>query len=89
MTSENGDIHKIDLSKRNKGVLIKFSEEDFEVLWPQGKPIPQAKLDDITSMLSLIPEDCHAFYKNFRGNSNINEDVDGYGPNLDFDLEDD
>lgn len=88
MTSESGDSQKLDLSKKNKGVLIQFSEEDFEVLWPQGKAIPQAKLEDLRSMFTLIPEDCHAFYNTVKGNSCINEDVDGYGPTLDFDLED-
>lgn len=80
MTSECGDIQKLDLSKNNKGVVMQFSEEDFEVLWAQGKPIPQAKLDDLRSMFNLIPEDCHAFYNNLEGNSNVNEDIDGYGP---------
>ncbi|KAF9411133.1 hypothetical protein HW555_009995 [Spodoptera exigua] len=64
-------------------------QEDFDVLWPQGKAIPQAKLEDLRSMYSLIPEDCHAFYDSLKGNSCISEYVDGYGPSLDFDLEED
>lgn len=52
MTSENGDIQKLDLSKKSKGVTIQFLEEDFEVLWPLGKAIPQAKLE-ISDLCSL------------------------------------
>lgn len=89
MTLESGDIKELDLSKKIKGITIQFTEEDFEVLWPQGKAIPQAKLEDLRSMYNLIPEDCQEFYNTLKGNSSINEDVDGYGPTLDFDLEDD
>lgn len=89
MTSENGDVQKLDLSKKSKGIIIAFSEEDFEVLWPLGKAIPQAKLEDLRSLYNLIPEDCVKFYNTLKGSSSINEDVDGYGPTLDFDLEDD
>lgn len=87
MTLEGGDVKELDLSKKNKGVTIQFSDEDFEVLWPQGRAIPQAKLEDLRSMYNLIPEDCQEFYNTLKGNSSLNEDVNGYGPTLDFDLE--
>jgi hypothetical protein len=79
----------LDISKKNKGVLLNFSEEDFIILWPQGKTIPQPKLDDLTSMFNLIPEDCHEFYMHLKGNSNLREDILGYGQTIDFDLEED
>lgn len=88
MTSESGDSQILDLSKKNKGVLITFSEADFELLWPEGKTIPQAKLEDLRSMYNLIPEDCQTFFNNLKG-TNINEDIDGYCGNIDFDLEED
>lgn len=46
----------------------------------------QSKASRSQNMYNLIPEDCHAFYNNLTGKE-INEDVDGYGPTLDFDLE--
>ncbi|KAF9407526.1 hypothetical protein HW555_012482 [Spodoptera exigua] len=64
------------------------SEKKF-VSFARGKAIPQAKLEYLRSMYSLIPEDCHAFYDSLKGNSCISEYVDGYGPSLDFDLEED
>lgn len=88
MTLESGEIQNLDVSKKSKGISIQFSEEDFDLLWPQGKAIPQAKLEDLRSMYSLIPEDCHEFYDSLKGNSCTSEYVDGYGPSLDFDLED-
>lgn len=58
-------------------------------MWPNGKVIPQPKLDDLMSMLDLIPKDCQDFYKSLKGSSNIMEDIDGYDGDLDFIPEED
>ena len=71
------------LKKKIKGKPIDISQHDLILLWPNGKEIPQAKLNDLMSMLDLIPRDCHVFYKSLKGNDNMVEDIDGYGE-LDF-----
>lgn len=62
-------------------------EEDLTLLWPNGKEIPQAKLDNLKSMFDLIPKDCLPFYKSLRGNENIMNDVDGFGDSVDFSID--
>lgn len=56
-------------------------------LWPDGKEINKLKLEDIKSMMHLIPTDAHAFYSNLIGNSVIDEDVGGFNELLDFEIE--
>jgi len=45
------------------------------------------KLENIKSMMHLIPADAHAFYSNLIGNSVIDEDVGGLNESLDFEIE--
>ncbi|KAL4083711.1 hypothetical protein QTP88_029027 [Uroleucon formosanum] len=83
---------KINIEKRGRGRIsndILFpSETLLTKLWPNGKEINQAKLDDIKSIMHLIPADAQEFYTHFTGNSIINlEDVNGFNENLDFDIE--
>ncbi|KAF0683858.1 Serine/threonine-protein phosphatase, partial [Aphis craccivora] len=56
-------------------------------LWPDGKEINKLKLEDIKSIMHLIPTDAHAFYSNLIGNSVIDEDVGGFNEFLDFEIE--
>lgn len=57
------------------------------LLWPNGKPIAAAKLSDIKSLMHLIPRDAHTFYKNLRGDNNVEDDIDGFGAEPDFEIE--
>lgn len=63
------------------------SETLLTQLWPNGKEINKAKLDDIKSIMHLIPANAHEFYTNFTGNAVIEEDINGYNETLDFDIE--
>ena len=57
--------------------------------WPNGKPIAEAKLQNLKEMMHLIPADALPFYKNLQG-TNIIEDVEGYNVNvedLDFEVD--
>lgn len=40
-------------------------------LWPDGKPINKLKLDDIKTMMHLVPADTHGFYNNLTGMMDI------------------
>jgi len=82
---------EINIEKRGRGRIsnnILFpSELLLTKLWPNGKEINQAKLDDIKSIMHLIPADAHEFYTHFTGNAIIEEDINGFNENLDFDIE--
>ncbi|KAF9418473.1 hypothetical protein HW555_004761 [Spodoptera exigua] len=58
-------------------------------LWPTGKPVPDAKLKDLKSMLHLIPQDSHDFYVKLTGNEDTEDDIDGFSGQPDFELETD
>lgn len=87
-TTESEEFQELNIEKRVKGKSLEILEEDLTLLWPNGKEIPQAKLDDLKSMFDLIPKDCLPFYKSLKGNENIMDDVDGYGDRIDFPIED-
>lgn len=63
------------------------SETLLTKLWPNGKEINLAKLDNIKSIMHLIPAYAHEIYTHFTGNTIIEEDVNGFNENLDFDIE--
>jgi hypothetical protein len=43
-------------------------------LWPDGKPIAEAKLKDLKSMFHLIPKTHHEFYKKLTSDPNSEDD---------------
>lgn len=58
-----------------------------EPLWPTGKPVPDVKLKDLKSMLHLISQNSHDFYVNLIGKDDIEDDLEGFSGQLDFDVE--
>lgn len=86
-TMDGDEYQELNIEKKYKGRPLVISENDFVTLWPSGKEIPQAKLDDLESMFDLIPKDCIGFYKALKGNASIVDDVDGFTGPLDFDNE--
>ena len=59
-----------------------------KTLWPNGKPVAEPKLKDIKSCLHLIPAADHLFYNNLISDLTVEEDIDGYNGEIDFELED-
>lgn len=55
------DFAQVNLKKKKNAFLL--PKEMMEPLWPNGKPISEAKLNDLKSLLPLIPEDAQDFYK--------------------------
>lgn len=88
-TIETEEFQELNLEKKVKRQCLEINEEDLCLLWPNGKEIPQAKLDDLKSMFQLIPKDCLHFYKSLKDNANIVDDVDDYGSVVDFQIEGD
>jgi hypothetical protein len=46
-------------------------------------------LKDIQDIMHLIPQDCPEFYQNLVGNQVIEDDVDGFTGNPDYEIESD
>nr|CAH7725061.1 unnamed protein product [Callosobruchus chinensis] len=73
-THENTDDYKEINIKKGKPQKTPFSRH-LEPLWPNGKHVAEAKLNDIKSYLHLIPLAAHPFYVNLIGDDTIEEDV--------------
>ncbi|XP_050503607.1 uncharacterized protein LOC126882675 [Diabrotica virgifera virgifera] len=92
MDDNQKKAHEISLQKkrgRPSSELYQNFKESLVLLWPDGKPIPDKKLEDLKFLLSLIPKDAKEFYKKLTGDPNMEDDIDGLNGPLDFDLEDD
>lgn len=83
------DFKELNIDKNIKGNVLEINKNDLCLLWPEGKPISPAKLNDLQSLFPYIPEDCIEFYKALRSSEGIIEDVDGYCGSLDFEIEED
>lgn len=87
-SSFSEEFNKINIKKNVRGrPTFEISKEIMEVLWPQGKPIAEAKLKDLKSILHLIPKDAHEFYVNLVGDDQIKEDLEGFSGDINFELE--
>ncbi|CAH0587826.1 unnamed protein product [Chrysodeixis includens] len=85
MKTQNEEKFKeLNIEKKIKGKSLEISDNDFTLLWPNGKEIPQPKLDDLKSIFDFIPKDCLDFYKSLRGNPSLHDDIDGFGGEPDF-----
>ncbi|CAH1110662.1 unnamed protein product [Psylliodes chrysocephalus] len=83
------DYKEIDIKKgKGKPQKTPFSRH-LQPLWPNGKPVAEAKLKDIESYLYLIPLADHPFYVNIISDNTIKEDLQGYNGELDFEIEED
>ncbi|XP_046664049.1 uncharacterized protein LOC124356846 [Homalodisca vitripennis] len=89
-TSLGGLQQEIDIKKKKKvgaNTCYLRLAENLPLLWPNGKGISLPKLKDLKSIMSLIPSDAKEFYKQFSSDTNVQDDIDGFNANLDFELE--
>lgn len=77
----------IDIKKNLRGRQYSITKAIMEPLWPTGKPVAEAKINDLKSMLHLIPQDSHDFYVKLVGNTDIEEDIEGFSGQPDFEVE--
>jgi hypothetical protein len=87
---EQEGYYEIDIKKVKVGRPATFHFKDHIInMWPNGKEISAPKLKDIQDIMHLIPQDWQEFYQNLVGNQVIEDDVDGFTGNPDFEIESD
>lgn len=83
----DSDYQEVNLKKNLRGNTVSLTKELMDPLWPNGKPVPEAKLNDLKSLLHLIPEDAQDFYKKLTGDVTVEDDIDGFSGEVDFEVE--
>ncbi len=76
----------VDLAKSNG---TDFDGVELDQLWPDGRPISQAKKNDLIELLELVP-DKHKHRFSFLGivpTHEFEDDIDGFGEEIDFELD--
>lgn len=86
-TSFSGEFSEIDIQKRQTGRPSTTFLQSLSPLWSNGKPIPAPKLQDLRSVMDLIPGDARDFYSDLLGASEVEDDVDGFSGLPDFECE--
>lgn len=80
-------IMEVNIKKNVRGGIARLTLDLMDLRWPKGKPIPEPKLKDLKSLLHLIPEDAQYFYKNLTGDGTVQDDIDGFSGEVDFEVE--
>lgn len=88
MKSDTEQYQELNIGRKVKGSVLPLNSQLLTPLWPNGKPITQAKLDDLKSLFNFIPEDCLNFYRNLKGMEGP-DFIEGFSGHQDFDLEED
>ncbi|CAG9837583.1 unnamed protein product [Diabrotica balteata] len=80
------DLHK----KLQKGrpVAMQSLSNHLIPLWPTGKPLSVPKLNDLRFLMHLIPNDAKPLYRSLFSNNTVEDDIDGFDGDLDFDIRD-
>ena len=84
----NDEFQTVDIAKGNES-KIDFESVELERLWPNGRPLSVAKLNDLKEMMVLVPEKYKYFYQflDVVTSHDFVDDVDGFGATVDFELE--
>lgn len=85
--NDTDDYIEVDIKPKQKGKQNLTFNLEMELLWPEGKPISPLKLNDIKSVMHLIPEVDQHFYKTLISDDAIIDDIDGYNGPIDFEFE--
>lgn len=90
-TKFEGVENELDIKKRTPRGRPLSAEHGFstllEPLWPRGKPISIPKLNDLKSMMELIPSDAKPVYQRLFASAGVEDDIDGFDGELDFEME--
>lgn len=77
---------KVDIRKKHAGRPA-FFKDMLIPMWPTGKKISAPKLQDIKSIMHLIPFDCKPFYKNLYSDETLEDYIDSFNGSPDFGVE--
>ncbi len=68
---------------------LDFKNVELDHLWPKGKPLSAEKVKDLKEMLELVDDEDKPFYYFLQDvlTTECDDDVEGYGETIDFDLE--
>lgn len=82
------EFQSVDIAKRGTNV-IDFESVELDRLWPNGRPLSKAKLEDLKEMMELVPDKYKYFYEFLLDCTahNFDDDIDGFGEGIDFDPE--
>nr|CAI5829041.1 unnamed protein product [Callosobruchus analis] len=81
------NFKEIDISKPARGKKrTAIDPQKLEILYPNGKAVSKQKWDDIKSLLKFVPKDAFEFYK-IQNIENFEDDLEGFGPIADFEVE--
>lgn len=84
---EDESYVEVDIRKKQAGRPSVKAFIDLLPMWLDSKKISTLKLQDIRSIMHLIPQDCKDFYKNLQGEEGLEHDVDGFTGLPDFEIE--
>lgn len=80
------DFQTVDIAKANG---TNFDCVELDQLWPDGRSLSKAKIDDLKEVLTLVPKKYKNFYS-FLGDVQTRDfidDIDGFGEEVDFEVE--
>ncbi|XP_030765647.1 uncharacterized protein LOC115889720 [Sitophilus oryzae] len=80
---------EVDIKPKQKGKQSEVFSLNLPVLYPNGKPVSTPKLNDIKSIMHLIPEADQGFYTSLISSEEVVDDIDGYNGDLDFECQED
>ena len=85
------NFFEVNIEKMGKGRKRDLKLIDLPPLWPEGKPLSAEKIKDLKDMCILIPQDAKSFYDFLenRESADFQEDLEGIGFNLDFQVDED
>lgn len=58
----NDEFQSVNIAKRTTD-KINFETVELEHLWPSGRPLSEAKLNDLKEMMQLVPDKYKYFYE--------------------------
>lgn len=81
---------EVDIKPKQKGKQREvFNLNNLPLLYSNGKPVSAPKLNDIRSIMNLIPEADQGFYAPLVSSEEVVDDIDGYNGEVDFEFQED
>ncbi|XP_072384295.1 uncharacterized protein [Diabrotica undecimpunctata] len=69
-------FYSVNLNKRLKGRPVNLASLNLSILYPEGRKLSQAKLNDIRSLLQFVPPCHHQFYNKLQQSEVLEDDIE-------------